>query len=164
MVPDHGKLSLSVPATFGISTQTLAEPPSVILQIRPATGNAFAAKITVVWLDSSNPNRATPGAIRTITQNAGMARLDTAVEKTITIQDMNGPQTVAAYFVLTDRNPKPGEFKYLTQGTYSAGELMGAFMILSNDPNAPEVSQTLRMLKAATYSRAGRTANPSGPK
>ena len=72
-----------------------------------------------------------------------------AVEKSISIQDLKGPHAEGTYFSATDRAPKPGEFKYMTQGAMSVSGLPVTFTILTNDDSKSPESVALRMLRTA---------------
>jgi hypothetical protein len=56
---------------------------------------------------------------------------------------MRGESGMGYYFSATDRAPKPGEFKYLTQGILHIGELVASFTILSNDGGEANASDAL---------------------
>jgi len=51
---------------------------------------------------------------------------------------------------LTDRNPDPGDFKYMTSVTLGLNEVLLTATVLDNDPAKPERARALEMLKAAT--------------
>jgi hypothetical protein len=72
-----------------------------------------------------------------------------AVEQSLPVQSFGTAEAQGHYFSVTDRAPKPGEFKYMTQGAVSVGGLPVAFTILSNGNPKAAVEPTLRMLAAA---------------
>ena len=74
-----------------------------------------------------------------------------AVEKTIPVLELQGDSGGGYYFSATDRAPKPGEYKYMTQGMIRIGELATTFTILSNDGAGSVVPDTLRSLKRARH-------------
>jgi hypothetical protein len=86
-----------------------------------------------------------------------------AVEKTLTLQELRGTQSVGTYYSLTDRKPAPGEFKGLTQGSFLTGELLSAFTILSDNPGSSDVRQLLRMFSEATHVKASDAATSAKP-
>ena len=65
--------------------------------------------------------------------------------------ELQGTAGKGFYFCATDRAPKPGEYKYLTQGTIRVGELLVTFTILTNDGQAGVVSGAMMMLKTARH-------------
>jgi hypothetical protein len=53
------------------------------------------------------------------------------------------------YFSATDRAPKPGEYKFMTQGMLQVGELSVTFTILTNEGQELVIKQALDALKGA---------------
>jgi hypothetical protein len=56
---------------------------------------------------------------------------------------------------LTDREPPPGEFRYMTQGALQVGMLIVWFTILTNDGQAAEVDRALSMLQSLEHRGTG---------
>jgi len=152
-IPGHGTLQLAVPDGWQVSSNLLQQPASAVLHITPKTGDAFDVQLTAVWLDATELARTTAQSIKTDVQRTGDGLLQQAVEKNLTIQDLRGAQSMGSYYSLTDRNPGPGEHKYLMQGSFLTGELLSAFTVLSRVPAAPEVAQALRMFGDAMYAK-----------
>jgi hypothetical protein len=71
-------------------------------------------QVTAVWLDLDKRSRETTDSLKATVQRAAKALLPHSVEKTATLHDLRGPQSVGFYYVLTDNNPGPGEFSNLT--------------------------------------------------
>lgn len=157
-VPGHGALRLSVPEGWRVSSKSLAQPASVLLHFKPGTGDAFDVQLTAVWLDKEAQARTTPESVKTGVQRTADQVLPQALEKTAAIEEFREGKGVGYYFTLTDRNPSPGEFKYLTQGSILVGELMTAFTVLTRVPESPEIQQARRMIGAATHASV-----PSAP-
>ncbi len=152
-IPGHGSLRLAVPDGWRVSTKSLSQPLSVLLRMSPPTGEAFDVQLTSVWLDSAALAKRSPDSIKSNVQRTASGLLPQAVEKTITMQELRGTQTAGYYFALTDRNPAPGEYKYLMQGSFLTGELLSVFTLLSHAPRTPEVEQALEAFRTATYSK-----------
>jgi hypothetical protein len=149
-LPGHGSLRLKVPDGWQVQSHQLADPASVNLHFAPANGDAFDVQVTAVWLDLDKRSRETPDSLKATAQRAATALLPHSVEKTATIKDLRGPQSVGFYYVLTDSNPEPGEFTNLTQGVFLTGEILSTFTILHRTPVSPEVDQALRAFSKAT--------------
>jgi hypothetical protein len=124
----------------------IGQPP-----LSPADGDAFDVQVTAVWLDLDKRSRETTDSLKATVQRAAKALLPHSVEKTATLHDLRGPQSVGFYYFLTDNNPGPGEFSNLTQGAFLTGEILSTFTILHRTPVSPEVDQTLRAFSKATY-------------
>jgi hypothetical protein len=163
IVPNHGNLRLSIPVSWSVESRAMADPATIFLHIAPAKGKDFDAQLTVVWLTPANQAVTTLESIQANTERTGNGVLLQAVEKTLMLQELRGSESVGTYYSLTDRKPAPGEFKYITQGSFRTGELLSAFTILSSNPNSAEVKQLLRMLTDATYLKATGVVTPAKP-
>lgn len=148
----HGSLRLTIPDGWRVSSKSLKRPIALVLHLRPTSGDAFDVQLTSTWLDPAALAKTTPESMRANVQRSADGLLPQAVEKEVTIQELRGAQTVGYYYALADRNPAPGEYKYLTQGSFLTGQLLTAFTILSRAPGAPQVDQALRNFESATYS------------
>jgi len=91
----------------------------------------------------------TPEVIQGNVRRAGENMLKEAENKSVTIEDLKGEDVAGYYFTLADSNPKPGEFRYVTQGTFVTGELMTAFTFLHRLPDPENLAIVLRMLAGA---------------
>ena len=72
-----------------------------------------------------------------------------SVEGSLAIQNLVGSGGRGYYFRATDRAPKPGEWKYLTQGMIRAGTIALAFTILTNDGQASIEKAALEVIRLA---------------
>lgn len=139
----------------------MADPATIFLHIAPAKGKAFDAQLTGVWLTPANQAVTTPESIQANTERTGNGVLLQAVEKTLMLQELRGSESVGTYYSLTVRKTAPGEFKYITQGSFRTGELLSAFTILSSNPSSAEIKQLLKMLTDSTHVKAsGAEASP----
>ncbi len=148
-LPGHGTLQLSVPHSWNDQMRQRQQdmPPTILFT--PERGYAFNVQVTLLW--PPKPDAVMPGIEeirRTVSKAADDAKPQ-AAETAITIEEIPGSSGNGYYFAVTDRAPKPGEFKYMTQGMLRVGELMLAFTVLSNDGAAPAVKDALTMLKSA---------------
>ena len=78
-----------------------------------------------------------------------------AVESYLEVRQLNGANGVGYYFAATDRDPGPGEFKFMNQGALQVGTLTLWFTILANDGEDTVAVEALAMLQAATHRRTG---------
>jgi hypothetical protein len=152
-IPGHGSLRLSVPDGWQSQVHTLSNPPSVTLHFVPATGDAFDVQVTAVWLDQDQRSKETTESLRATAQRTAAELLPHSIEKTATIHDLRGPQSVGFYYALTDNNPGPGEFTNLTQGVFLTGEVLSTFTILHRTAVSREADQALEAFRAATYKK-----------
>lgn len=150
-LPQMGKLELTMPAEWRDQLRQPPQglPPTIVLA--PATGNSFQVLITPLW--AVRPGMVVPGKdeIRRLVQGAANQAKRQAVEKAIPLRELTGFSGAGYYFTATDKAPKPGEFKYLTQGTVRVGKIALTFTVLTNDGAEAALSGSLEMLKFARH-------------
>jgi hypothetical protein len=160
-VPGRGNLLLNVPKDWRVIDQGLADPASVLVRMRPATGDAFYLQITSVWLTPDKLAGVTDELIRSRVQESAKRMLPKAVETEAPLAELRGKDAIGWYFALSDRtSPNAGnEYKYVVQGTVRTGELITVFTLLHRDPTIPEKEQVLRMLADASFARGAAAAS-----
>ena len=150
-IPGHGHLRLRVPDGWKAQSRALADPPSTALHFIPEQGDAFDVQITAVWLDSSKVRSETPDELRAEVRRTSDELLPHAVEKAATLHELHGPNGLGYYYALTDSQPGPGEFTYLTQGNFLTGEVLTVFTVLARTPVSRDVDQALRAITESSY-------------
>lgn len=149
-IPAHGLLALNLPQAWRAD---LRQPPGGLpptISISPTSGQKFELLITVVW-DAKSP-AATPQSdeIRRVIEQSGRAALSQAVEKTLTIQEFGSEVGKKGYYVrMTDKAPKPDEYRYMTQGGIGEGNLLLMFTFLTNSATTADQQAVLTMLSSA---------------
>ncbi|MEK7735071.1 MAG: hypothetical protein AAB329_06480, partial [Pseudomonadota bacterium] len=76
-----------------------------------------------------------------------------AVWKHIQVIELRGNAGIGYYYAATDKAPKPGEYKYLTQGILRVDNLLVTFTILTNDGQQDVVADALALLRSAVHKR-----------
>ena len=150
-VPDHGRLRMIVPFEWKVSSRSSKQPPAVVVHIAPSTGDAFDIQLTSVWLDVERRQKMTPDAIRSNVRRSADTLLQKAEDKSVIMEDLKGEQVTGNYYTLADSDPKPGEYRYVTQGSFITEELLTAFTIQHRQPKPDELARSLRMLAGATH-------------
>jgi len=152
-LPDHGFLKLSMPVGWKHQLRQPPErlPPTIMLQA--GSGPAFAILITPIWPARADIKPQTPAEMRQQVETAVERIKPQAVEKHIKVNELRGVSGVGYYYAATDKAPKPGEFKYLTQGMLRVDNLLVTFTILTNDGQQGVVTDALTMLRGAVHQR-----------
>jgi hypothetical protein len=150
-IPGHGSLRLKVPEGWRAQSHSLANPASVSLHFVPENGDAFDVQVTAIWLDPNKRSKETPESLKATAQRTATELLPHSTEKTATLRDLRGPQSVGSYYALTDNNPGPGEFSNLTQGVFLTGEILSTFTILHRTAVSREADQALLAFSEAIY-------------
>lgn len=150
-IPGHGSLRLVTPDGWDAESSTRREPPSVTLHLTPETGNSFDIQVTSAVLDAQDRANATAESIKERVQRTATDLLPQSVETVADIREIKGGEVVGYFYGLTDRNPGPGEFKFLTQGTFLTGDVLSAFTVLHRVQTSPDVAQAIRMFTDAKH-------------
>jgi hypothetical protein len=149
---DHGSLQLKVPTEWH---EDIKQEPDRLLPtivITPTARAPFGVIVTPIWpteKDAPNPDRK---ALQELMQQGADAIKPQSVEQSIEIKPLEVVSGVGYYFSVTDRAPKAGGYKHLTQGMVPVGELIITFGIYTNDGQEEIVTDVLTMLKTAAYS------------
>lgn len=148
-LPGHGQLELIVPPSWHIEVRNSPTPlpPTIVL-----SGLSFQILVTVVWPLPEGVRVASVATIREQVISAARAASLRSAETKLSIQEIHGTGSRGYYFAATDSAPRPGEFKYLTQGIVHLDNLNLAFTILTNDAHASAVQAGLEAMRTASHS------------
>jgi len=153
-LPDHGSLAIAVPDAWQVDVDQPAENLPPTLKFTTKAGTAFEFFITPLWPMNGKTPPLDPAGLHKQVADAAETLKPQAVEKTIEVKEIKGVSGVGYYFSATDRAPKPGEYKYVTQGILPVGELATTFTILSNDGSEATVKTALLLLRGAMQKKA----------
>jgi hypothetical protein len=145
-LPAGAAMALTVPAGWKHQQQA-ADPRSISLT--PASGQGFRIELTPVVRPDGSLLPTNTHSLRSFVDEAAQKALPRAQEQSLPLQMLFGGNGRGFYFSATDRDPKPDEFKHLTQGVMSIQGLPVAFTILSNGDSQAVVAAALEMLKTA---------------
>ncbi len=126
-----------------------ANRPLIDIILTPGAEGSGQILVSVVWSRRNEVQFKHPRDVRRYVEAMGRKVLSQAVEKALTVRVLQRGSSRGYYFNLTDRAPKPGEYKYLTQGCYHEGKYLVLFTMLSNTHNDPKVRAALDMLSGS---------------
>ena len=152
-LPGHGALQMKVPASWKeeVKQQSDKLPPTITFQ--PASGDQFLIVINPFWRESEEAPAINDYVVHRMVQRAADANQPNAVEKTLKLIYLEGSSGRGYYFSATDKAPKEGDYKFLTQGALLVDELAVTFTILTNDGQKDVESAALDMVKGATHAQ-----------
>ncbi len=148
----HGSLQLYVPASW---KDSVTQPPNGLpptIAFVPESGAAFRVLLTPIWSDRSGALLPVAAEIRKKVEQAAAQAKPQALEPDIVVQEMKGTTGLGYHYAVTDRAPKPGEFKRMKQGMLRVGDLLVSFTILSQDAADPVNAEAAAMLEGAVHS------------
>ena len=156
-LPDNSKLELTIPAGWKDELKALqgskanqgSTPAAVALT--PRDGAPFEVLVTPVARQRQGGSADTAIQMRDSVQRSADKIKPSAMEHYLPVEHLTGAPGPGYYFSATDREPKPGEFKYLTQGMLLVGDVVVSFSILTNDAQEKTREQALAMLKSASH-------------
>jgi hypothetical protein len=149
VMPGHGSLLLNVPDGW---KSDLKQPPGRLpptIGFGGQSGGPFIVLVTAVWESSLGSAAPDDAKIKSAVALAAKSAESQSVEGSLSPQNLVGGSGRGYYFRATDRAPKPGEWKYLTQGMIRTGEIALTFTILTNDGQATIEKEALEMVRLA---------------
>lgn len=156
-VPGHGAFTIWVPESWRHET-VLPWIEAPIIKFLPAHGQGFRILITPAWaMENAEAGYDSPSSIRARVEDAANAAQKSAAEERIQvvpIDDVTGFYFSATDASLIGRTPPPGEYRHMTQGILTVGDLLCFFTVLSNYPDDP-AALFLTALGTATHRIAG---------
>lgn len=157
---DHGRLTLAIPAGWTSELKRSANqlPPTLRLTAGAGAG-AAEVLITPVWpLPPANVTM-DEATLRAKVSEAAKQTESRSTEGTLVIREISNTGGRGFYYAATDRAPKPGEYRYLTQGMIPVNDIALAFTVLSNDKDGATARAALDLLKSARH-RPGAAKSP----
>jgi len=153
-----GRIHLQVPKNWqGRIVQPSADLPPT-MEFTPATGPAFSMLVTPLGSVGQTASPQDLGRVKAVVEKSAEQISAQSVERELPLKELKGPSATGYYFSSTDPAPKPGEFKYLTQGGVLLGGLFVSFTALSNDGPQGVASELLQAMAGATYESSGSAA------
>ena len=144
-LPDNSKLELAIPAGWK------DEPKEKSIAFTPREGAPFQVVVTPVARQKPGASADTAIKMRHSVQQGADKVKPSAIEQYLAVEQLTGAPGPGYYFSATDREPKPNEFKHLTQGMLLVGDVVVGFSILTNDAQEKVRDQALAMLKSASH-------------
>ncbi len=155
LLPNHDTLELAMPAGWADHFEQPAGggPPTV--EIAVADGGPRQVFVRVEWADPTAKDVRELPQLRDAIRDLAERIQPEAVESYLEVRHIAGANGVGFYFTATDRNPRPGEFKFMSQGALQAGSLTLWFTILTDEGQDTVAVEALGMLQAAVHRRTG---------
>ena len=156
LLPDLGTMHLDVPKGWNdtFNSTTMLDTPVDTVQFVPRDHSDYVVLIQAIHM---KPGAADDFDVKTNLTNVAQHELGNSVELLPDIHDLKSPRMEGAWFRLADQhvsdtNPKPGDYKYLTQGYAKVNGLVLSFRVVSNRADGNEQSLALDMIRSARLS------------
>lgn len=154
-LPNLDTLELTLPPDWVDNVDVPPGGAPLTIQLTPANGAPFAVHLTPQAPDPTAARVMDPAALYEAVRQAAERIRPQAIEEAIDIERLRGTRGAGYFFSVTDREPPPGEFRYMTQGALQTGELIVWFTILTNDGQEAEVARALSMLQSLDHRGTG---------
>lgn len=150
---NNSSIQLNVPDSWRDKTeQQLSHLPPTIT-FTPLYGTSFHILVSPMWAYRKDITLPNIDDIKELIELAAENAKAQAVENSISINQLENKNNKGYYYSATDKAPKPGEYKYMTQGMLRIGELVTTFTILVNDDSVSVTTEALKMLSDAVHSQ-----------
>jgi hypothetical protein len=148
-VANRGVLGVHKPVSWVDRFSATSMPPTI--RLSPKEGAIFECYLTLI--PKADPNAPIPsdGKMQEAVQKMIELIKTQALESDIEIKDIHGSVDHGFYFSMTDRAPKKGEYRYLTQGVIQAGTLSILVTLMSNDESGVIERDTLEVLQSLVF-------------
>jgi hypothetical protein len=154
-LPNRDTLELILPAGWADHLEEPAGGGPPTIEIVIAEGGARQVFVTPEWPDPTAKDVRETSMLRDAVRDLAAKIKPQAVESFIEVRQLSGVNGIGYYFTATDRDPAPGEFKFMNQGALQVGSLTLWFTILANEGEDTVAVQALSMLQAAVHRRTG---------
>lgn len=149
-LPNHGSFQINVPRSWHEEIRRPPDnlPPTIVFT--PRSGSAFQILITPLYTMKGDIQPFIDGVKPEVAHALEVAK-STALEKDVAIEELAGMSASGYYFSVTDKAPKPNEYKFMTQGVLRVGSLAPIFTILTNDDTKSIAEDGLAVMKSAVH-------------
>ena len=148
---DQEKLKLEVPVSWFHEIRQSAKNASPTLVFNAKSPDSFLIFLTAIDPSMETVAAASDASIRKQVERSAKSAEASSVEKKLEVMEIRGASGRGYYFFATDPSPKPGTWKYMTQGIIRVGELAISFTILTNEGQSGVINDALRMLRNAKH-------------
>jgi hypothetical protein len=154
-LPNRDTLELRLPAAWADHVEQPAGGGPPTIEIGLSEDGPRQVFITPEWPDPTGKEIRELPALRDAVRVLAERIQPQAAESSIDVRQLNGANGIGYYFAATDRNPGPGEFKFMNQGALQVGSLTLWFTILTNDGDDTVAVEALTVLQTAIHRRTG---------
>jgi hypothetical protein len=154
-LPNRDTLELTLPAgwTEHLDQPDGGGPPTIEIAI--AEGGPRQVFVTPEWPDPLAKELRELPSLRDAVREMAERTQPQAVEPYLEVRQLDGANGTGFYFAATDRNPGPGEFRFMHQGALLVGDLTLWFSVLTNEGQDTVAVEALAMLQTAVHRRTG---------
>lgn len=154
-LPNRDTLELTLPVgwTDRLQQPEGGGPPTIEIAVsRDGPPQVF---VTPEWPDPVAREIRELPALRDAVRDLAERIQPQAAESRIEVRMLGGKDGSGYYFTATERDPRPGDFRFMSQGALQLAGLTLWFTILTDEGEDTIAVQALTMLQAAAHRRTG---------
>jgi hypothetical protein len=150
-VADQGLLTLFVPKHWNDRKSQLSVGLPRTIRFSSSEGERFEVLFSARWSGRDDPSVVEPDFILSVATFGAKLAAPQAVEPELEVRSLPTNAGEAYVFSATDKDPKPGEYRYLIQGAVNVQGLVCTFTILADERNSPAVVDAIEMVRTASF-------------
>lgn len=147
---DQGLLTLMVPRSWSDRQSELAAELPRTLRFS-SQDRRFEVLVSGRWSSRLDPIVMQPDFVFAVTAYGAKVAAAQAAEAEIEVKPLTVDSGEAYLYSVTDKNPRPGEYRYLTQGAINVQGLICTFTILTHEQDSPELTEAIEMIRTASF-------------
>jgi hypothetical protein len=151
---DESSLRFDIPKTWRSQSQQIEKPAGVQIRVDAPKEAPFLILMTAFQPRSKRKTSFDLKSIRKVVQGAADQLKNKAVETAIPVRALNASHAAGYYISVTDKSPKPGDYKFLNQGLGRIGPLHMSFTILSNDGSGKVMAAAMAMVRSGAFKKS----------
>jgi hypothetical protein len=130
----NGSISLLMPSGWQEARNPRQDSiaTSRTIVFKTISGEPFNMLVSLMWMPANMKFK--EFSIPNELKNSFASTKENYVETEVSIEALNGATIQGFYYSATWRNPKPGEYKYSTEGFAKLSNIVLNFSIFTNDP------------------------------
>ncbi|MCS3904277.1 hypothetical protein J2T55_002313 [Methylohalomonas lacus] len=165
-IPKHGQLRMHVPIDWQVNFYQPEDDSFPVISFFPFEGRErfkgtedFQLSVAVFWTENPLYDLTDPDTLRDFVADVGEQVIQQSDQQDLELEQISGNSGVGYVFDLSDESAAENEYKYLTQGALSVGNVILAFSLFSRDNHDKLRTETLEMLTTAVHMPGRRDVN-----
>lgn len=150
-VADQGLLNLYVPRHWSDRKSELSVGLPRTIRFSSNEGERFEVLFSARWSGREDPAVVEPNFLLSVAAYGAKIAAPQAMEPELEVRSLPTNSGEAYVFAATDKDPKPGEYRYMIQGAVNVQGLVCTFTILSEEQDSSAVADAIEMIRTASF-------------
>ena len=150
-VADEGLLNLYVPRHWTDKKSELSIGLPRTIRFSASEGERFEVLFSARWSAREDPTVVEPNFVLSVAAYGAKIAAPQALEPELEVRSLLTNSGEAYVFAATDKDPKPGEYRYMVQGAVNVQGLVCTFTILSEQQDSPAMADAIEMIRTASF-------------